>query len=162
LGVDGCDHGDGRSDGTSSSKFFTQVVSLITGVMEPQDKGTTSTSVEISLSSAPSAEVPGSIANDNVSGSGSSQVGPYMDRKRRRSSRDTNRIQLSSSRIGALQFDRMKELFFQEEEDCDKRPHGNRSSIPNKPDILRYGKVSLERIYQAPNIYVIHDFFDTQ
>jgi prolyl 4-hydroxylase len=81
-------------------------------------------------------------------------------KRQRRSSRDTNRIKLSSSRHGALQFRRMEELFFNESDSSSSRPRRASASKLHQPPnkIVKVGKFSLERVFAAPNIYVVDNF----
>lgn len=80
---------------------------------------------------------------------------------RRRSKRDTNRIVLNSGRNGSLPYRRMEQLFFDEPVTTaitrsKKQPKKQGQSPPVVT--IRIAKLTLERAFTAPNIYVIDNF----
>jgi len=87
----------------------------------------------------------------------------------RRSGRDINRIQLSPNRNGALQYHRMEELFFEERQRQKRKYKRHRPSpeklttttappTTNTLTTLNIGNITLNKVFEAPNIYMIDDF----
>lgn len=87
---------------------------------------------------------------------------PQSPLRRRRSTRDTNKILMSASRNGSLQFRRLEELFFKEEEENEQPRRRRRCTTKATPPVtLRIAKFTLERVFLGPNIYVINNFLST-
>ncbi|CAB9525214.1 prolyl 4-hydroxylase [Seminavis robusta] len=72
-------------------------------------------------------------------------------RNSRRSVRDTNKIELSPNRMGTLQCRRLQELFLEEDDDDD-------DSATDSNRVRQVEKFRLERVFCAPQIYVVDNF----